>query len=253
MHGGTSRRSRGRARVFSFSGSNLFPTSREPQGRMAQKSAAPVFPGGRRIPMKASNRAALMAAVAAAALAAVFARRRARPAASHSLRRRPRCARGAGARGAPPRLAGIRAVRLGTRRAQARSAGPPTTGTADSLLMTPVDALDTLLLLGLKDEAARAQKLIVEKLSFDQDISVKNFEITIRILGGLLSAYQMTGDARLLSLAEDLGTRLLPRFRLADRDAVHVRQPEDRQDVAERGRTRRRSARCSSSSARSRS
>ena len=82
----------------------------------------------------------------------------------------------------------------------------------DSLLMTPVDALDTLLLLGLKDEAARAQKLIVEKLSFDREISVKNFEITIRILGGLLSAHQATGDPRLLSLAEDLGTRLLPAF-----------------------------------------
>ena len=82
----------------------------------------------------------------------------------------------------------------------------------ESLLMTPVDALDTLLLLGLKDEAARAQDLIVEKLSFDRDISVKNFEITIRILGGLLSAHQATGDPRLLRLAEDLGTRLLPAF-----------------------------------------
>jgi len=82
----------------------------------------------------------------------------------------------------------------------------------ESLLMTPVDALDTLLLLGLKDEAARAKGLILEKLSFDRDIPVKNFEITIRILGGLLSAYQATGDPRLLSLAEDLGTRLLPAF-----------------------------------------
>jgi len=82
----------------------------------------------------------------------------------------------------------------------------------ESLFMTPVDALDTLLLMGLKDEAARARKLIVEKLSFDKDISVKNFEITIRILGGLLSAHQATADPRLLSLAEDLGTRLLPAF-----------------------------------------
>jgi ER degradation enhancer, mannosidase alpha-like 2 len=80
------------------------------------------------------------------------------------------------------------------------------------LLMTPVDALDTLLLLGLKDEADKAKALIVEKLSFDQDIEVKNFEVTIRLLGGLLSSYQMTGDARLLRLAEDLGTRLLPVF-----------------------------------------
>ncbi|HVR43594.1 MAG TPA: glycoside hydrolase family 47 protein [Thermoanaerobaculia bacterium] len=82
----------------------------------------------------------------------------------------------------------------------------------ESLLMTPVDALDTLLIMGLHEEAARARDLIVERLSFDQDISVKNFEITIRILGGLLSAYQMTGDDRLLALAQDLGERLLPAF-----------------------------------------
>jgi mannosidase alpha-like ER degradation enhancer 2 len=81
-----------------------------------------------------------------------------------------------------------------------------------SLLMTPVDSLDTLLLMGLKDEAAKAQALIVETLSFDKDVEVKNFEITIRLLGGLLSGYQMTGDPRLLHLADDLGHRLLPVF-----------------------------------------
>jgi len=81
-----------------------------------------------------------------------------------------------------------------------------------SLLMTPVDSLDTLLLMGLHDEAEKAKALIVEKLSFDYDINVKNFEITIRLLGGLLSSYQMTGDPRLLRLADDLGTRLLPVF-----------------------------------------
>lgn len=83
---------------------------------------------------------------------------------------------------------------------------------AESLLMTPVDTLDTLLLMGLKEEADKAKTLIVEKLSFDKDFEVKNFEITIRLLGGLLSAYQMTGDPRLLKLADDLGTRLLPAF-----------------------------------------
>jgi mannosidase alpha-like ER degradation enhancer 2 len=81
-----------------------------------------------------------------------------------------------------------------------------------TLLMTPVDALDTLYLLGFKAEADATRKYITENLSFDKDISVQNFEITIRILGGLLSAYQMTGDKKLLSLAEDLGTRLLPVF-----------------------------------------
>src|SRR6266487_5279393 len=81
-----------------------------------------------------------------------------------------------------------------------------------SLLITPVDSLDTLILLGFDDEAARARKLIDETLSFDKDSSVKNFEITIRVLGGLLSGYELTGDKRLLELADDLGTRLLPVF-----------------------------------------
>src|SRR5262249_47465464 len=81
-----------------------------------------------------------------------------------------------------------------------------------SLLMTPVDALDTLILMHLDAEAAKARSLIASELSFDHDIYVKNFEITIRLLGGLLSSYQLTGDKRLLSLAEDLGNRLLPVF-----------------------------------------
>lgn len=81
-----------------------------------------------------------------------------------------------------------------------------------TLLMTPVDALDTMLLMGLTDEAAKTRAHIVANLRFDQDIEVKNFEITIRILGGLLSSYQMTGDKQLLAMAEDLGTRLLPVF-----------------------------------------
>src|SRR5947199_5212343 len=48
-----------------------------------------------------------------------------------------------------------------------------------SLLMTPVDALDTLILMHLDVEAGKARSLIVNNLSFDRDIYVKNFEITI--------------------------------------------------------------------------
>ncbi len=81
-----------------------------------------------------------------------------------------------------------------------------------SLLMTPVDALDTLILMKLDSEAAKTKALISKDLSFDRDIYVKNFEVTIRLLGGLLSSYQLTGDQRLLQLAEDLGNRLLPAF-----------------------------------------
>jgi mannosidase alpha-like ER degradation enhancer 2 len=80
------------------------------------------------------------------------------------------------------------------------------------LYMTPVDALDTMILMGLDDEAAKTREFIKNNLSFNQDIYVKNFEITIRMLGGLLSSYQLSGDKPLLELAEDLGNRLLPVF-----------------------------------------
>lgn len=79
-----------------------------------------------------------------------------------------------------------------------------------SLCMTPVDAYDTMILMGLKTEAAKAKQLILDSLSFDRNIEVQAFETTIRLLGGLLSAYQLDGDKRFLVLAEDLGRRLLP-------------------------------------------
>jgi len=81
-----------------------------------------------------------------------------------------------------------------------------------SLLMTPVDAYDTMLLMGLTAQADSAKRLILDSLSFDRDFPVQVFEVTIRELGGLLSAYQLDGDPHFLALARDLGTRLLPAF-----------------------------------------
>jgi mannosidase alpha-like ER degradation enhancer 2 len=78
--------------------------------------------------------------------------------------------------------------------------------------MTPVDALDTMALMGLDDEAAKTRDYIARDHNFNHDIYVKNFEITIRLLGGLLSNYQLSGDKRMLDLAQDLGKRLLPVF-----------------------------------------
>ena len=82
----------------------------------------------------------------------------------------------------------------------------------EPLLMSAVDALDGLIMLGLEDEAGMVREYLAENLSFDKDMSVKNFEIVIRLLGGLLSSYQLTGDYRLLELAKDLGSRLLRAF-----------------------------------------
>src|SRR5277367_904823 len=41
-----------------------------------------------------------------------------------------------------------------------------------SLLMTPVDGLDTLILMGLQPQADEARKLIDTQLNFDQDVYV---------------------------------------------------------------------------------
>jgi mannosidase alpha-like ER degradation enhancer 2 len=81
-----------------------------------------------------------------------------------------------------------------------------------SLLMTPVDAYDTMILMDLTEEARETKELIFQKLDFDVDMDVQNFEVSIRILGGLLSAYELDGDRRFLSLAEDLAKRLLKAF-----------------------------------------
>jgi mannosidase alpha-like ER degradation enhancer 2 len=83
---------------------------------------------------------------------------------------------------------------------------------ATPLIMTPVDAFDTMLLMGLTTEAAEAKDLILSRLEFDLDVEVQHFEVAIRILGGLIAAQQLDGDPRFLKLAIDLADRLLPVF-----------------------------------------
>ncbi len=83
---------------------------------------------------------------------------------------------------------------------------------AKSLMLTPVEAYDTMVLMGLKKEAEQDKTFILDSVSFDKDITVSNFEITIRMLGGLLSAYELDGNKGFLKLATDLANRLLPVF-----------------------------------------
>jgi len=77
---------------------------------------------------------------------------------------------------------------------------------------TPVDALSTLWIMGMKDEFYEARDWIRDNLDFSTKGHVSFFETTIRALGGLLSAYQFSKDKALLDKAEDLGTRLLRAF-----------------------------------------
>jgi len=80
------------------------------------------------------------------------------------------------------------------------------------LLMSALDGLDTMILMGLKEDADSTREYIARNLSFDHDMVVQSFEIAIRMLGSLVSCYQLTDDKRLLSLADDLAHRLLPTF-----------------------------------------
>ncbi|CAE6444774.1 hypothetical protein ACGC1H_006871 [Rhizoctonia solani] len=78
-----------------------------------------------------------------------------------------------------------------------------------------IDALDTMLIMGepLREEYLRARKWVETELDFDRDGRYSTFEITIRILGGLLSAYALSNkDELYLRRAEELGDRLLPAF-----------------------------------------
>ncbi|KAJ7447562.1 glycoside hydrolase [Mycena galericulata] len=77
---------------------------------------------------------------------------------------------------------------------------------------TVVDALDTMLLMGLDAEYARARQWVKDHLTFDRSGYYSTFETTIRVLGGLLSTYHLTGDALYLTHAADLGDRMLPVF-----------------------------------------
>lgn len=43
-------------------------------------------------------------------------------------------------------------------------------------------------------EFAEAREWVSRELHFDKDVDVNLFESTIRILGGLLSAYHLSGD-----------------------------------------------------------
>uniref|UniRef100_A0A673I6D8 alpha-1,2-Mannosidase n=1 Tax=Sinocyclocheilus rhinocerous TaxID=307959 RepID=A0A673I6D8_9TELE len=79
--------------------------------------------------------------------------------------------------------------------------------------LTLIDALDTMWILGLKDEFAEARKWVETELFFSKNVDVNLFESTIRILGGLLSTYHLTGDTLFLDKAVNIGSRLMPAFK----------------------------------------
>lgn len=80
--------------------------------------------------------------------------------------------------------------------------------------VTLLDSLGTLWLANLTDRYNAALTYIRDSLSFDVPMTISHFEATIRLVGGLLSAFELSGEkhAFLLSKAKDLADRLLEAY-----------------------------------------
>lgn len=78
---------------------------------------------------------------------------------------------------------------------------------------TIVDAVDTLYIMGLMDEFDEGKEWIATRFNLDNvtgDISV--FETNIRFVGGLLTAFALTGDPIFKEKAVHVADKLLPAF-----------------------------------------
>ncbi|MEO1438273.1 MAG: glycoside hydrolase family 47 protein, partial [Bacteroidota bacterium] len=82
----------------------------------------------------------------------------------------------------------------------------------EPLYISPIDAYSTLFVMGLLDEAQEIENYVVDSLDFDKDIDAKVFEVNIRILGGLLSMYELSQNRKVLDKAQDFADRMLPAF-----------------------------------------
>uniref|UniRef100_A0A8C7GD49 alpha-1,2-Mannosidase n=1 Tax=Oncorhynchus kisutch TaxID=8019 RepID=A0A8C7GD49_ONCKI len=75
-----------------------------------------------------------------------------------------------------------------------------------------VDSLDTLYIMGLMDEYNDAKEWVETSLDLNSNGEASLFEVNIRYVGGLLSAYYLTGEEMFKRKVMVLGEKLLPAF-----------------------------------------
>lgn len=78
--------------------------------------------------------------------------------------------------------------------------------------MTILDSIDSLKILGLNKEFDDATTWVRDNANFDRSHTVSVFETNIRIIGGMISAYDLTHNSLFLDKAVDMANRLLPAF-----------------------------------------
>ncbi|KAH7826265.1 putative endoplasmic reticulum mannosyl-oligosaccharide 1,2-alpha-mannosidase-like protein [Monocercomonoides exilis] len=77
---------------------------------------------------------------------------------------------------------------------------------------TIIDSLSTLWIMGFRSEYEKARKWVQDNFNMESGKCISLFEATIRILGGLLSIYDLTGDELYLDKAEMVGNILIKSF-----------------------------------------
>ncbi|XP_062841479.1 mannosyl-oligosaccharide 1,2-alpha-mannosidase IA isoform X2 [Trichomycterus rosablanca] len=77
---------------------------------------------------------------------------------------------------------------------------------------TIVDSLDTLYIMGLTEDFREAMEWIRTSLDLDMSGEASVFEVNIRYVGGLLSAYYLSGEEVFKQKVLELGEKLLPAF-----------------------------------------
>ncbi|XP_061530615.1 mannosyl-oligosaccharide 1,2-alpha-mannosidase IA isoform X1 [Phycodurus eques] len=75
-----------------------------------------------------------------------------------------------------------------------------------------IDSLDTLYIMGLLDEYNDAKEWVRSSLDLTSNGEASLFEVNIRYVGGLLSAYYLTGEELFKTKVLELGAKLLPAF-----------------------------------------
>ena len=88
--------------------------------------------------------------------------------------------------------------------------------------LTILDSLDVLWMAGLRAEHDKGLAWVRSSLRFDKRQRVSFFETTIRCLGGLLAAFELSGDEVLLTKAQDLGELVGAQCIAAGGDRAHA-------------------------------
>lgn len=82
-----------------------------------------------------------------------------------------------------------------------------------SMAFTVVDSLDTLYLMGLIEEFNEAKAYVSSQSEkYDQDNNISVFETTIRVVGGLISAYELSQDYMFINHVVGLMEKIIKAF-----------------------------------------